>query len=202
MVKNKVTVTLLIISVAANIYFLNKPSKQSAVVDKVDLSQAAIKKHEVQTSEKEGNLRGIKNSILEIKERDYSGLKETKIEQEKYINEDEVEKAQEAWKKMATDFMVGELDLDQNIIDEYFQLDRRREKALSEFMQNRINDNGGDQFFYTLEDIVNENKINEKFLGELKAMFGPQGYEEYKKFRNNYNRKIIESGEGFFLIEL
>lgn len=196
------------ISVAFNIYFINKPEVSSLEKiekkkDSVSTKSSAINKQQVLNKTRDNNLRGIKNDILEIKDNVDTGLQESKAEEKHpYIDASEIEKSKEAWRKKATDFMMQELALDNQVIDEYFQLDVRREQALSEFMRKRVEDNGGDQFFYTLEDIVEENKINIKFLDELKAMFGPEGYEQYKKFRNQHNRNIIETGEGFFLIEL
>lgn len=199
---------ILVFSLFVNIYqYKNSISGQSKnmklVKDKVRMKKSSIKKHEViPAKEKKHNLKGIKNSFLETEKRDYSDLQETKIENKNYINADEVEKAQEAWHRKASDFFTVELGLDGQTIEEFFQLNKDREKELNEFMRSRINHNGGDQFFYTLEDIVNENKINEKYLEKVKSMLGPGNYENYKVFRNQYNKKIIESGEGFYLIEI
>lgn len=198
---------LLLISVSFNVYFLTNNDSESYEnqdeLDQVSTSQAAIKNKPITEVKRQENLKAIKENVLEVKkDTQYEQLKETRIEEKNYINEDEVEKAKEAWKSSATEFMNSELELDQDKIDAYFSLEVERDRALSKFMQKRITDNGGDQFFYTLEDIVDENKINELYLNKLKALLGPDSYEDYKNFRNAYNKKIIESGEGFFLIEI
>ena len=45
----------------------------------------------------------------------------TKIKED-YINEDEIEKAKEAWKNQASDFFVSEVGLGQHEIDQYFDI--------------------------------------------------------------------------------
>lgn len=204
---NKSTLVLfLVVSVCLNIYQFNfgkTKADQNQLQDSIGVKQSAIKKEAIiPQAEKAQNLKGIKSSFLETDKRDYKDLQETKIENKNYINADEVDKAEQAWKRKASDFFAVELGLDGQTIEEFFQLNIEREKELNAFMRSRITENGGDQFFYTLEDIVNENKINERYLNKLKSMLGPQGYKDYKTFRNRYNQQIIESGEGFYLIEI
>lgn len=207
---NKTILSLcLIVSIGFNLYFINRPDQKTEKKtpiknDSISTQQSAIAKNPNMNQVRNNNLLGIKHDILEIKDSIDSGLQETKVDEKNpyLINEEEVDKAKEVWRKKVSDFMQIELALDNNTIDQYLQLAQKREQMLSEFMQKRMEENGGDQIFYTLEDLVAENQINVKILAELKSMLGVEGYERYKKFRNDYNQKIIEGGEGFFLIEL
>lgn len=199
--KQKVLILALGVSVGANIHFMMS-EQDDALVDQVNFKQAAIKKEISPIARKPEKLTEIKNDVLDINDNKTHQLKKTEIEKEKYIDEGEIDKAKEAWNQKATDFLGTNIGLSDDQIQEFLQLNTNRLKELDEYMRNRMESNGGDQFFYTVEDIVDENKINIKYLIKLQALLGADGYEQYKEFRNEYNQSVIDSGHGFFLIDL
>lgn len=114
--------------------------------------------------------------------------------------EQEMIESQERWRENVTDFFIDGLDLRESDADKYFEIKDLREKELSKFLTERIRSQGS--FIYTLEDMVDENKINEKYLNQLRTLMGKDGYNSYRAFRDNHNQQMIESQQMHSLIEL
>jgi hypothetical protein len=169
--------------------------------DKVKTGQASIRKNEQLLNDNSHlqNLGTFKKSVLGAKDAPESGpMMKTQINEN--FNESEIEKAQEVWREKATDFFVEEFDFENGQIDEYFNLGKARELEISEYLEQQID--GDNTFIYTVENMVEENKINIKYLDKMKALFGEVGYEKYKTYRNKYNREMMDREEGYFPIEL
>lgn len=114
--------------------------------------------------------------------------------------EEEIIESQEKWRDNVSEFFITSLDLRESDVDKYFEIKKSREKELSLFLTERIRSQGS--FIYTLEDMVDENKINEKYLNHLKKLMGEQGYNAYRSFRDSHNQQMIESQQMHSLIEL
>ena len=193
------------LSVALNIFLLlqkeNPEREQTALAeDQVTFKKSALKKQELKKSPRD-EIKNIKTQILDINPKENSDLQKTEVN-DGYLDEEEVQRAEQAWVNSAGDFLSASIGLREEEIRSYFKLSDDRNNELNRFIRERIEAKGRDQFFYTVEDIVLENKINEKYLSRLKGLLGQDGYDRYKQFRDEYNQKIIESGEGFYLIEL
>ena len=171
----------------------NALTQLSRKVDRISTDQAAIKL--VETVDKSGkaitkatesvsNKESLSNSTM------YTGLP----------TEEELVESQEKWRENVTDFFLTGLDLRESDVDKYYEIKRSREKELSQFLTERIRSQGS--FIYTLEDMVDENKINERYLNKLKDLMGEQGYQSYRAFRDSHNQQMIESQQMHSLIEL
>lgn len=196
--KNRYLIIALVSSLLFNLYLMSERRKlrsqkieltKKIKTDNVSVSQAAIKntpKNETNKSiEKEADTPdAVNNPTL------YTGLP----------TEEELADSQEKWRENITDFMISGLNLRDNDVDQYFEIKNARDRELSQFLTERVKSQGS--FIYTLEDMVEENKINEKYLNQLKSLMGDQGYESYKAFRDLHNHQMIESQQMHSLIEL
>lgn len=170
--------------------------------DQVNTAQASIKNNSklVNNKSHKGNLGKFKESVLGVSsEQDQSGpMMKTEINQN--FNESEIDRAKEVWREKATEYFVGELEFDPEQIEEYFSIGNNREAEISEYLQEKID--GESTFIYTVENMVEENEINIKFLKKMKSLFGESGYEKYKVYRDKYNQEMMDRDEGYFPIEL
>lgn len=170
--------------------------------DLVNTGQASIKNNSklVNNKSHKGNLGKFKESVLGVTpdESESGPMLKTHIN-EQFI-ESEIDKAKEVWREKATDYFVGELRFDAEQIEEYFSIGNEREAQISEYLQEKID--GESTFIYTVENMVEENEINLKFLKKMKELFGEAGYEKYKVYRDKYNQEMMDRDEGYFPIEL
>lgn len=198
--KNRYLNIALISSLLFNLYLMNerrKLNKEKVVLtkmlntDQVKLTQSAI----VPT---------IKNTTqskpIETKPEEVSGAMNNPTMYTGLPTEEELAESQEKWKENITDFFLAELNLRERAVDQYYEIKNSRDKELSLFLTERVKSQGS--FIYTLEDMVDENKINEKYLNQLKKLMGVQGYNSYKAFRDLHNHQMIESQQMHSLIEL
>ena len=191
-------------SVALNVYLMidrPEPVQVSAKivedfeVDSIKTKQAAVKK-QINPSGKDSAVSKkpdkTNRPVSEIVESPtlYTGLP----------TEEELVESQERWRENVSDFFVANLDLRESDVDKYFDIKNSRDRELSKFLTERIKNQGS--FIYTLEDMVDENKINERYLNKLKNLMGDQGYKDYKAFRDQHNREMIENQQTHSLIEL
>ena len=195
----KVLGILFLCSVVINIYLLNITqethndlgSEIMETSDKVKVAQSAIKKIDLSHTERQKNLNQIKYEILEVEQRPEAEAKENEAKKA----EPEVAPKQVWIKKIKTN--LG-LTIQQQ--KTYLELAKLREQELSDFVKSKVQAN--ETFFYTLEDMVEENKINTKYLSLLIQTLGQESYEKYKKIRNDFNQEMIQKGESSFLVEL
>lgn len=198
----KITLALLLtISIALNIYLLNlKDSAKQVVFD----NKTESKLDQVKT--KSAGLQKLpeKKPTITLKEETEESRSEEIISNPTLYTglptEEELVEAQERWREDISDFFVEDLELRERDVDQYFAIKDARDKELSKFLTERIKSQGS--FIYTLEDMVDENKINERYLKELKALMGKRGYENYKAFRDKHNREMIQNNKTHSLIEL
>lgn len=196
--KNRYLSTTLVVSILFNVYLFSETRDlQSEVTglsiklntDKVTLSQASIK-----------DISTIKTKSPTLAESEVTDVVSNPTMYTGLPTEQDLAESQERWKENITEFFTTGLDLRESAVDQYYEIKDSRERELSKYLTELVRSQGS--FIYTLENMVEENKINEKYLNQLKNLMGVQGYKAYKAFRDLHNHQMIESQQMHSLIEL
>lgn len=194
-------------SVAMNIYLVNvevvvkdeldqeAPETYQSSVDSISIAQAAPQKQECETKVVEKIVEKIVYKKSAHREEplpekvDRLGKEETERLVSEYRNE---------WKKKSQEFFDYRLGLSASQQEEYHSLKEMMEKEISQMLKNEAGVKEGEGHMLTSQEMVKMGSIHEKYEGRLKAAFGDQAYNEYIRFKDDYNKKLTQNGHGFF----
>ncbi len=203
------------ISIGLNFYLLSGDSEllvsddlddalYEEVNDQISVAQSAIKKTDLLAHKKshhKQNIKVIENEINTANEPDHQddrGYSEDKASEDFERN---YEQSKLKWDQDSQDYFERELGLRIEAYETYLELQKLREKEVSNYMTPKIEDANGEPYLFTLEDNIEIGKINSKYLKQLKDTMGAESYERYINFRQNYNKKLITSGNAHFYVE-
>lgn len=200
---------LFVSSLGLNIVLLStqEPTQE---IDSVGTQQAAlsIPSREIPQQRHENNIKFIEDDLKpsQQKPENLEEKVEALEEQERSEPVDYQEAYQQVNKKYNQEtraFIERDLGLSPETADFYFSLSQRRQKEIDDFVGPKIDPaNSGDEpYLFTIEDNIEMAKINAKYINLLKASMGEANYTQYKKFRQNLNRKLLEDGRGYFWVE-
>ena len=204
-----VLAVLLIISVAFNLYQMNSEvtvtdslvSECEKPQDKIKLTQAAV--------EKLPKTNNLKTELAEKKLSEVSKPETLTKPQNEKTNEElakayekDYKKGQKQWRDEASKYLIENLGLNSQYIDDYMEIREAREQEISEYLapifEKSKND---DTYFLSTEDSVSIAKINDFYLTKLKESMGDKAYNEFSKFKRSYNKKMVKEGKGHYFIE-
>ncbi|MAX67003.1 MAG: hypothetical protein QF441_15875 [Bacteriovoracaceae bacterium] len=198
--------TALLTSVCFNIYLLNtevvvKDDLDSDIIEPLDdhisVAQSALKKTKKPVRNNSKKLKEIEKSFFPNKD---SNEAEVSNKTESNFSEKDYENSQQAWKDTVTEYLEYELRVPFTSIQTYFDIQKQREQEISEYMAPKLQ-NTDETYLFTMEDNIEMAKINSKYLKRLQETLGEKAYREFINFRQKYNKKMIESGEGHFYID-
>ncbi len=207
----KIVYTLMLAgSVGLNLYLLNTEVLVSndleddilEIDDEISVAQSALLRKKNKTPNHSKNIKDIRNNFLPEtagKNKEGSALEESKKSRQDYDRE--FEKAKEEWKEKLTRYMEDELGLEPPQVDQYFDIGQEREGAITRYLAPKFENAKDGPYFFSIEDNVAIGKINEKHLKQLKVEMGEEAYEQYIEYRQEYNKKAMESGNADFFME-
>lgn len=203
---------LLFGSLGLNIYLLNSYVVTSGQldddivepIDEIKLAQSAVKKNQRKDKLNQSHiskLEEIQKKFLpekNVHEEHKAANKETE-NSDSY--ESDYNKQKELWKEDVSAFLETELGLDPKQLDDYFNLQIQREKTLSDYFTPKLEVQGGGTYVFDVEDIIASAKINEKYLIMLKQQLGDEGYKKYSDFKKRINKRMMDNGNSYFIME-
>lgn len=197
---------LVVSSFILNIYFLTDEPK--VVEDTLSLKASAIKKNPKTVASKrhDNNLKTFKEDIFpkqeEVRPSDLNQVEADNAKpDEKRPYEEVYQELHQDWRKSARAYIERDLGLSPDQADFYFELAMKRQEEVNKYLEPKINNEEGEPYLYSIEDNVEIGRINGRYLQLLKASLGPEGYQNFKKFREAQNKKLMEEGQGYFWVE-
>jgi hypothetical protein len=201
---------ILVGSVALNIYLINTEvivkndldqDFMEEMNDEITIAQSAVKKPRITIKNHKKNIEKISQDLL-------PKTNSNKVEASDYTDEtypgkgpDEYQKSKDVWKENVTSFLDRDLNLQEEQVESYFNLDQAREFEISDFMGTKVGEHEDEPYLFTVEDNVALGKINEKYLNKLKASFGEEAYKQYIKFRQESNKRNMKNRDSHFYAE-
>lgn len=202
----KLLVLLLVISIGINIYQLReeklvKDTFEDEIVssDRVTVAQSAIKPkcgpakekiiykcpNEIENEIEEGLVSSAQSAIQPVDE-------QNGIESKPGIEMVAFEKFYSKWKGRRDEFLEFELGFSPDKVQRYNEILELRSQEISEALSDKIAEYAkeyGEGASYPLQpaDMMVLGQINYKYESELKDLFGEADYEEYSRFRRNFN---------------
>lgn len=202
---------LLIISVAFNLYQMDSEvtvkntlvSECEKPQDKINITQAAVKKKTVKkTLSPEENLAEIEVSQVEKPDSLTPPTSGKTNEELAAAYEKDYKKGQKQWREEVSKYMIEDLGLNAQYLDDYLEIREGREQEISEYLAPFFEKSKNDEaYFLSTEDTVSIAKINDFYLTKLKESMGDKAYNEFSKFKRSYNKKMVKEGKGHYFIE-
>ena len=174
------------------------------VNDKISVAQSALKtKASKKNNFHKQNMKIIENELLPEKTHSakHDNLESTDESNTTERFHEDYERARGKWERDVSEFIERNLGLPMESVDAYLELQKQREKEVSEYMSPKLDSANGEAYLFTLEDNISIGKINEKYLTQLRANMGTEAYEKFIKYRQSYNREMIKSGDSPYFIE-
>lgn len=105
------------------------------------------------------------------------------------------EKVQNDWKETMSSFVVRELGMSQEVVSEYESLKNEYEVELSETFEEfhkNMEKKHGREYSYSPSKVQEEltEKIAQKYLLKIKAIFGHDGFIKYLERKDQFNEKL------------
>lgn len=106
-----------------------------------------------------------------------------------------IQNIQQSWLEKSSEFFKTKLSLNDQQIITFHELKSNRERELDDYILPKISAHrekyGDVPYISTMKDSVFLGKLNEKYMYELKKLFGDENFELYESFKNAFNRKLI-----------
>ncbi len=203
---------LLVISVAFNLYQMKREvivtndltQNCNKTEDKLKLTQAAIEKKAPPKKEGVSNQEELLPEVSRVKEPQTLDSKEDLKSNEELAAayEQDYKLGQKQWRQEVAQFMLDELGLNSQYIDDYFEIRNGREEEISSYLAPIFEKSKNDEtYFLSVEDSVSIAKINDFYLNKLKETMGDKAYSDFMKFKRSYNKKMVKNGKGHYFIE-
>lgn len=191
---NKLLFSLLGASVALNFYLvkvdvvvkddLDEEYHEPAPIDQISVAQAGIRKGESNCPpcEKQVKCTGSKDIVKNQK-----------------LDEETTSKVTKQFEQDSQRFFEYTLNLSSDQIDVYYQLKEERIKEITEYLNSKYGQ--ASTVTLTTDEMLEMAKIDKDYDGMLKEVFGETSFNDYQKFRENFNKKLIEDGKMEYLIQ-
>ncbi len=194
---NRIITFLLFISVFLNIYFFQKTPE----VKKIIKSCHDYKSSKNQ-SQKLATVPNVQNSQPIIPSKEEKAVMPFDFSDEEVT--ENLMKFEQEYQNETKNFFIDKLKLNQEVAEQYFALQKARQDEINQFYTKKYEEPGfepEEMYFSDADDEVERAQITEKYLIKLKALLGPDGYKNLKRFNKDYLKKAHEDKRLFHLIE-
>ncbi|MCO4753454.1 MAG: hypothetical protein KC478_03185 [Bacteriovoracaceae bacterium] len=203
---NKLLLSLLGASVALNFYLvkvdvvvkddLDQEYVEPTPVDQISVAQASLQRESAKSCppcEKKAELSKV--TARECEEEQTALV--PKFDKQDF--EKKIAEVRESFEKDTIRFFEYELGLTSAQVNNYKNLQVERDAAIANYIDGRVDSNGG--FMPSPEQMVDLAQIDKKYIQKLKSAFGESAYEDYIKYRDNFNRRLREQDQFHYSIQ-
>jgi hypothetical protein len=188
-------------SLGLNVYLLSG-QEQVQVNDAISTKQSALKINRSYIPQKrhENNKKFIEEEILPEKSQP---LADEKVESDSATEDKEPVMSEqefiEVYERRNTEiraFMERDLGLDPELASYYFELSKKRQKEVDDYLMPKMKSQEG-PYLFSIDDNVAIANINARYVELLKSAMGEENYQSYQQFRNQMNRNSMEQDSDF-----
>tara|TARA_B100001971_G_C18267172_1_gene594338 strand:+ start:4452 stop:5057 length:606 start_codon:yes stop_codon:yes gene_type:complete len=193
---NKLLFGLLGASVALNFYLvkvdvvvkddLDEEYHEPTPIDQISVAQAGIRK-----DASENNCPPCDKNFKCSDSKD--------IVKNEQVSEETFQKIRKQFEMDSQRLFEYTLNLSSEQIDIYYQLKEERSKEITEYLNNKY----GQASTVTLstDEMLEMGRIDKQYDNMLIEVFGETSFNDYKKFKDSFNKKLIEDGKMEYTIQ-